>query len=127
MSLLGGVGNYIGNVAREVRDIPTAIATNISAGMNGGAASYGNKSPLNTAGSSNLGRQLSEVGGALIGHTNGTRSDQFNSKTNTYTSPANNTVSSVNPSAGTMTPINRASSPARVPSIPSSSVGMGGR
>lgn len=113
MSILGAVGNYLGGIAREARDIPTAIATNVTGGFNGGAASYGDKSPMNVAGSQNFGRQFKELGGALLGHA-GTRSDQFNGQTKMYTSPANNTVSKVDTTAGTMTPINRASSPARV-------------
>lgn len=121
MSFLGGIGNYIGNVAREVRDIPTAVGTNIEAGLHGGGATFGNKSPLNVAGTANLGRQFSEVGGALMGHTNGTRSDQFNPGTMTYTSPAQGTMQHVNPMAGTMggvsTPANRAMDPSRTPQV----------
>jgi hypothetical protein len=108
-----GVGKYVGGIAREVRDLPTAYATNATSGYNGGAAVYGDNSPLNKMSSANFSRQLSEVGGALAGKS-GTRSDQFNAKTNTYTSPASGTVSRVDTNKGTVTPINRASDNSRV-------------
>jgi hypothetical protein len=72
------VGNYIGNIAREVRDIPTAFGTNVSMAKN--RATTGQNDPMSVAGENNVYKQVKEVGGALIGKP-GARSDQYKKST----------------------------------------------
>lgn len=73
--LASGVGNYVSNVARNVRDIPTAVGTNVQIAKFGGADAMQNR-PLDLAGRRNMATQVKEVGGALLGRP-GTRSDQY--------------------------------------------------
>lgn len=73
--LASGVGNYVSNVARNVRDIPTAVGTNIQIARYGGANAMQGK-PLDVAGGRNIVNQVKEVAGAVVGKP-GTRSDQY--------------------------------------------------
>jgi hypothetical protein len=68
------VGNYIGGIAREIRDVPTAFGTNASIAKN--TTVTGPKDPMNVAGEKNVYKQVKEVGGAFLGKS-GTRSDQY--------------------------------------------------
>jgi hypothetical protein len=72
------VGGYISNLAREVRDVPTAYGTNASIVKN--TTVKGPKDPLNVAGEKNVYKQIKEVGGAFLGKS-GTRSDQYKPST----------------------------------------------
>jgi hypothetical protein len=72
------VGGYISNLAREVRDVPTAYGTNASIVKN--TTVTGPKDPLNVAGEKNVYKQIKEVGGAFLGNK-GTRSDQYKPST----------------------------------------------
>jgi hypothetical protein len=72
------VGGYISNLAREVRDVPTAYGTNASIVKN--TTVTGPKDPLNVAGEKNVYKQIKEVGGAFLGKS-GTRSDQYKPST----------------------------------------------
>jgi hypothetical protein len=74
------VGNYIGNLAREVRDVPTAFGTNISMAKNNALKTTSQNNPMNVAGEKNVLTQIKEVGGALIGKP-GARSDQYKKST----------------------------------------------
>jgi hypothetical protein len=70
-------------VAREVRDIPTALGTGI-----GAAIDYQQRGPKNAAtakanansSSSNWDKQLVEAAKAILKGSSGTRSDKFDSK-----------------------------------------------
>jgi hypothetical protein len=70
-------------VAREVRDIPTAVGTGIGAVMD-----YQQRGPKNAAiakanansSSSNWDKQLLEAARAILKGSSGTRSDKFDSK-----------------------------------------------
>jgi hypothetical protein len=70
-------------VAREVRDIPTALGTSVGASMD-----YQQRGPKNAAtakanansSSNNWDKQLAEAAKAILKGTSGTRSDKFNSK-----------------------------------------------
>jgi type II secretory pathway pseudopilin PulG len=53
------VGNYISNVAREYRDVPTAIGTSIN--------SYGMGNPESGFAKNNLINQVKEAGKSLVG------------------------------------------------------------
>lgn len=102
-----GVGNYVGNIARNVRDVPTAVGTNIQIARKGGADAMQGK-PLDVAGHSNLVNQVKEVAGALVGNP-GTRSDQYTPSTGympagKVASPSTQPVAKPTPTA-TKTPI----------------------
>jgi hypothetical protein len=70
-------------VAREVRDIPTALGTSVGAVMD-----YQQRGPKNAAtakananaSSDNWDKQLAEAAKAILKGSSGTRSDKFNSK-----------------------------------------------
>jgi hypothetical protein len=70
-------------VAREVRDIPTALGTGIGAAMD-----YQQRGPSNAASSKvnanasskNWDKQIAEAAAAILRGTSGTRSDKFDSK-----------------------------------------------
>jgi hypothetical protein len=74
------VGNYIGNLAREVRDVPTAFGTNISLVKNNAIKTTSQNNPMSVAGEKNVFKQIKEVGGAIIGKP-GSRSDQYKPST----------------------------------------------
>lgn len=68
-------GGYIKNLAQNVRDVGTAIGTNVQIARKGGADAMQGK-PLDVAGNRNIVNQVKEVAGAVIGKP-GTRSDQY--------------------------------------------------
>jgi hypothetical protein len=79
------VGNYIGNVAREARDVPTAIGTglwssfdrqNSRPGYNQTQVDNSTKAGWNTR------AQIKDVFQAIGGQTGQSRSDQYNAKGN---------------------------------------------
>jgi hypothetical protein len=82
-SAVNKVIKRVKTVAREVRDLPTAIGTGIGASMD-----YQQRGPKNTAStkananasSKNWDKQLAEAAAAILKGTSGTRSDKFNSK-----------------------------------------------
>jgi hypothetical protein len=80
------VGNYLGGVTQNIRDVGTAVGTNVQIARSGDPKSIQGK-PLDTAGSKNFSTQVKEVGGALLGKP-GTRSDQY-SKSTGYVSGKN--------------------------------------
>jgi hypothetical protein len=69
------VGNYLGNLTQNLRDVRTAAGTNIQIARSGDAKSLQGK-PLDVAGNKNFSTQVKEVGGAVFGKP-GTRSDQY--------------------------------------------------
>ena len=73
MGAVKRVGSYVGNVAQNVRDVGTALGTNVQIARN---ESVTKNSPLNIAGSKNVVQQAKEVAGAVLGNP-GTRSDQY--------------------------------------------------
>lgn len=80
-NVVKGVGNYIGGIAREARDVPTAFGTNAKVGSTSGALkSVYASDPINKRAENNLTSQIKEVGGAFLGKS-GTRSDQYSPKT----------------------------------------------
>ena len=70
---------YLGNIKQNVRDVGTAVGTNIQIARSGDPKSIQGK-PLDVAGAKNFGTQVKEVGGALLGNP-GTRSDQYSKST----------------------------------------------
>lgn len=79
------VGNYIGNVYREARDIPTAIGTGMWSSFeqqNSGPATR--QTNLDNAIKSNWNtrRQVKDVFQAIGGQTGQSRSDQYDAKGN---------------------------------------------
>jgi hypothetical protein len=69
------VGGYVGGIAQNVRDVGTAVGTNVQIARFGGANAMQNK-PLDVAGNRNIVNQVKEVAGAVLGNP-GTRSDQY--------------------------------------------------
>jgi hypothetical protein len=70
-------------VAREVRDIPTAMGTGIAASQDYKQRGPGNANTAKAnanASSDNWDKQLAEVAKAIIKGKSGTRSDKFDSK-----------------------------------------------
>lgn len=87
-SAVRSVGNYIGNVAREVRDVPTAIGTGIwsSFERQNSRPGYNQKEINNsTSAGKNTNSQIKDVFQAIGGKTGQARSDQYNAK-GTYVS-----------------------------------------
>jgi hypothetical protein len=82
-SPINKVVKRVKTVAREVRDIPTALGTGIGAAMD-----YQQRGPKNAAtakananaSSNNWEKQLVEAAKAVLKGTPGTRSDKFDSK-----------------------------------------------
>lgn len=74
------VGNYIGNIAREIRDVPTAFGTNLSLIKNNAIKTTSQNDPMSVAGEKNVYKQIKEVGGSLVGKP-GVRSDQYKPST----------------------------------------------
>jgi hypothetical protein len=78
-----GVIKRVKTVAREVRDIPTALGTSIGASQD-----YQQRGPANAssakananASDKNWDKQLAEVARAIVKGKSGTRSDKFDSK-----------------------------------------------
>jgi hypothetical protein len=70
-------------VAREVRDIPTALGTGIAASQDYKQRGPGNAATAKAnanASDKNWDKQLAEAAAAILKGTSGTRSDKFNSK-----------------------------------------------
>ena len=73
--------SYVGNAARELRDVPTAAGTlaktiqNVKPSQGGGTPTVQSQRAIGQAGS-NLGKQIKEVGSALISGKSGTTSAQ---------------------------------------------------
>jgi hypothetical protein len=97
------VGNYIGNLAREIRDVPTAFGTNISLVKNNAIKTTKQNDPMSAAGENNVFKQIKEVGGALIGKS-GDRSDQYSKEKGYVSGAAKSPVSPPKPSFGTPMP-----------------------
>jgi hypothetical protein len=79
------VGNYIGNVAREVRDVPTAIGTGLwsSFDQQNSRPGYNQKQIDNsTRADWNTRAQVKDVFQAIGGKTGQSRSDQYDKKGN---------------------------------------------
>jgi hypothetical protein len=74
------VGGYVGGIAREARDVPTAFGTNLSIVKNRALTTTAQNNPLSVAGENNVYKQVKEVGGAFLGNK-GTRSDQYKPST----------------------------------------------
>lgn len=72
------VTNYVGNVAREVRDIPTAIGTARESMFPGADSS------VKKLARENLKQQIKEVGSAATKGKKGTRSGEFGIEWNYY-------------------------------------------
>jgi hypothetical protein len=78
-----GVVKRIKTVAREVRDIPTALGTGIAASQDYKQRGPGNAATAKTnanASDKNWDKQLAEVARAIVKGKSGTRSDKFDSK-----------------------------------------------
>ena len=75
---LGNVGNRVGTVAREVRDIPTAIGTVIKNKQSGANQKFGEFSfnREDTGDIANLKNQIGEVGKAALTGKKGTTSQK---------------------------------------------------
>jgi hypothetical protein len=73
--------SYAGNLGRELRDIPTAAGTlaktiqNVKPSQGGGTPTAKSQRAVNQAGS-NVGKQIKEVGSAIISGKSGTTSAQ---------------------------------------------------
>ena len=79
------VGNYVGNIAREARDVPTAIGTGLWSSFerqNSGPANLQKNVDNSVRAGWNTRRQVKDVFQAIGGDTGGTRSDQYNAKGN---------------------------------------------
>jgi hypothetical protein len=75
------ITSYAGNLGRELRDVPTAAGTlaktiqNVKPSQGGGTPTAKSQRAINQAGA-NLGKQIKEVGSALISGKSGTTSAQ---------------------------------------------------
>jgi hypothetical protein len=88
------VGGYISNVARSVRDVPTAIGTALdSKGAQARGERFAKTNPNATPGQvrsmstqpiKNLGNQVGQVAKSIAGKKDTSRSDQYFGKNNTY-------------------------------------------
>jgi hypothetical protein len=84
-------GNYIGNIAREARDVPTAIGTGMWSSFDRQNSRPGyNQTQINNSrmASQNTTNQIGQVFKAIGGKTGQPRSDQYDNKGN-YTSGVN--------------------------------------
>ena len=75
------VGNYIGNIAREVRDVPTAIGTGLWSSFDNQNSRPGfNQTQVDnsTRAGWNTRAQVKDVFQAIGGKTGQSRSDQYN-------------------------------------------------
>lgn len=84
-------GNYIGNIAREARDVPTAIGTGMWSSFDRQNSRPGyNQTQINNSNmaSKNTTNQIGQVFKAIGGKTGQSRSDQYDNKGN-YTSGVN--------------------------------------
>lgn len=79
------VGNYVGNIAREARDIPTAIGTGVWSSFdfeNSRPGKRQTQADNSTRAGWNTKAQVKDVFQAIGGDTSGKRSDQYNAKGN---------------------------------------------
>jgi len=93
-NVIGKVGDYLENVARSARDIPTALGTAMDSrgAMARGerfAKTYPNATPsqvraMSTQPIKNLGNQVGQVAKSIAGKKDTSRSDQYFGKDNTY-------------------------------------------
>jgi hypothetical protein len=73
--VIGKVGDYLGNIKRSVRDIPTALGTALDS--KGAMAAGTNGMPSGTAPIKNLATQIKEVGTSILGKQDSTPSDKY--------------------------------------------------
>lgn len=88
------VGGYISNLARSVRDVPTAIGTALdSKGAQSRGEQFAKANPnatpaqvrsMSTQPIKNLGNQIGQVAKSVVGKKDTNRSDQYFGKKNTY-------------------------------------------
>jgi hypothetical protein len=94
-SVIGKVGDYLGNVARSARDVPTAFGTHLdlASGANNAwqtskaEAAAGKPSTWVQRGlrsGANLATQIGQVGQSIAGKKDTSRSDQYFGKNNIY-------------------------------------------
>jgi hypothetical protein len=76
------VGGYISNVARSVRDVPTAFGTALDTKGAMSTGSNGNRNPM--APIKNLGDQIGQVAGSVVGKKDNSRSSQYYGPNKTY-------------------------------------------
>jgi hypothetical protein len=79
------VGNYVGNIAREARDVPTAIGTGMWSSFDRQNSRPGyNQTQVNNSISAgrNTNSQIKDVFQAIGGQTGQPRSDQYDNKGN---------------------------------------------
>lgn len=76
------VGGYISNLARSAKDIPTALGTALDSKGAMATGSNGNNNPM--APIKNLVTQIGQVGGALAGKKDTSRSSQYYGPQKTY-------------------------------------------
>lgn len=119
------VGNYFGNIAREVRDVPTAMGTGMwsSFERENSRPGYNQREIDNStrAGWNNR-AQIKDVFQAIGGDTGGMRSDQYDNKGN-YVSGSSLTSRPTSPGkapVGTPMPRKNSTSPSK------SAKGLGG-
>lgn len=73
--LFNSAKNYVTNLGRSVRDVPTALGTALDTRGAMSTGSNGNNDPK--APIKNLASQIGQVGGAVLGKTDYNRSDQY--------------------------------------------------
>ena len=76
------VGGYISNVARSVRDVPTAFGTALDSKGAMATGTNGNRNPM--APIKNLGEQIGQVAGSVVGKKDNSRSSQYYGPNKTY-------------------------------------------
>ena len=84
----GAVGNYLGNISREVRDVPTAIGTGLWSSFDSENSRPGSNQTQvdnSTKAGWNTRAQVKDVFQAIGGKTGQSRSDQY-SKSGKYVS-----------------------------------------
>lgn len=125
-SAIRQVGNYFGNIGRELRDVPTAMGTGMwsSFERENSRPGYNQKEVDNStrAGWNNK-AQIKDVFQAIGGDTGGMRSDQYDKKGN-YVSGSSLTSKSSSPGkapVGTPMPNKVGSNPGKVAPMPKKS------
>jgi hypothetical protein len=76
------VGGYISNVARSVRDVPTALGTALDSKGAMATGSNGNNNPM--APIKNLATQVGQAAGSVVGKKDNSRSSQYYGPNKTY-------------------------------------------
>lgn len=74
-SVIGKVGDYLGNIKRSAQDVPTALGTALDTRGAMSTGSNGNNDPK--APIKNLASQIGQVGGAILGKKDTSRSSQY--------------------------------------------------